>query len=187
MSAPANAGSHRPFLLLLLSALVGLAVGGAVASGIFLFVLKEQDKRHRAELAALTPKIEGGQLKEWEFPDAEHLRGGSVGEVFAAADYATSKPFEEVWTYYAKKVGYEQEYKANLTYGASTFSFGSDSRQYQIQILNSTNEPGFAKGRRPSAKSATLMRRGAGGNVTVFISRAKDEDKTYFTLIVEGK
>jgi len=122
---------------------------------------------------------EGGELKEWEFPDAESHRTSSVGTVFAA-DYATSKPFEEVWAYYAKKIGHKQAYKPNQTYGGG-------AGQYQIQILNSLNDPAVAKASRPSAKSATLIRRGAGRNVTVFISHAKDEDKTYFTLIVEGK
>jgi hypothetical protein len=126
----------------------------------------------------------GGQLNEWEFPDAEsHRAVGTRGNV-SAADYATSKPFEEVWAYYAKKIGYKQEYQPNLTFGGTYFG---GTGQYRIQILNSTNDPVVAKARRPSAKSATLIRRGAGGNVTVFVSRAKDEDKTYFTLIVEEK
>src|SRR5258706_3984976 len=114
-----------------------------------------------------TPNSEnGGQLKKWEFPEAEQLRGGKVGDVFSA-DYGTSKSFEEVWTYYAKKVGYKQEYQPNLTHGESVGS--NDGGEYQIQILNSTNDPAIAKARRPTAKSATLMRRGAGRNVTVFI------------------
>jgi hypothetical protein len=122
----------------------------------------------------------GGQLNEWEFPDAESHRTGNPGNGLVAADYATSKPFEEVWAYYAKKIGYKKGYKPNLTHGGG-------AGQHLIQILNSTNDPAVAKARRPSAKSATLIRRGAGGNVTIFISRAKDEDKTYFTLIVEEK
>jgi hypothetical protein len=97
-----------------------------------------------------------------------------------AADYATAKPFEEVWAYYAKKIGYAEEYKPNLTHAGG-------AGQHLIMILNSTNDPAVAQARRPSAKSATLIRRGADGNVTVFISRAKDEGKTYFTLIVEEK
>lgn len=132
---------------------------------------------------AKTAEVEG-PLKEWKAPDAEYLRGGKTGEVFAA-DYAISKSFEEVWTYYAKRIGYKEEYKPNLTFGGADFS--SDRGKYQIQILNSTNDPAVAKAMRPSAKSATLIRRGAGGNVTIFISRAKDEDKTYVTLIVDGK
>src|SRR5262245_37547965 len=67
------------------------------------------------------------QLKEWEFPDAESHRSGTAGGVFAA-DYATSKPFEEVWTYYAKKLGYKQEYKPNLSYAGSGFEFGTGKR-----------------------------------------------------------
>ncbi len=106
--------------------------------------------------------------EEWEFPDADHLRAGTVGGFFAA-DYAVSKPFEEVWTYYAKKLGYEEEYKPNLSYGGNSFS--SNSPGYLIQILNSTNDPGVAKVHRPSTKSATLIRRHAGGTVTIVISR----------------
>jgi hypothetical protein len=116
--------------------------------------------------------------KNWEFPDAVHHRGGKVGKLFAS-DYATPKPFDEVWTYYAKKIGYTKPYEPNLTYGGG-------AGQHEIQILNSTNDPAMAKARRPSAKSATLVRRGAGAGITVFISRATDEDKTYITLIVDG-
>jgi hypothetical protein len=122
----------------------------------------------------------GGQLDEWKFPDAESQRTGSPENGLVAADYATSKPFEKVWAYYAKKIGYEKEYKPNL-------AFGGGSGGHLIQILNSTNDPAGAKESRPTTKSATLIQRGEGGNVTIFISRAKDEDKTYFTLIVEEK
>lgn len=131
------------------------------------------------------PQLQGqqadkpGPVKDWEFPGAEHHRGAKVGKVFAS-DYATSKPFDEVWTHYAKKIGYTKAYEPNLTYAGG-------AGEYEIQILNSTNDPAVAKARRPSAKSATLIRRGAGGGITVFISRAADEDKTYITLIVEGK
>jgi hypothetical protein len=60
-----------------------------------------------AQLQGQQPKggEKPGPVKDWEFPDAEHHRGGNVGKVFAS-DYATSKPFDEVWTYYAKKIGY---------------------------------------------------------------------------------
>jgi hypothetical protein len=123
----------------------------------------------------------GGQLKDWEFPDAESHRSVRFPqEKVLAGDYATSKPFKEVWTYYAKKIGYKKDYEPNLACS------GGDG-QNEFVILNSTNDPAVAKARRPSATSATLIRRGPGGNVTVFISRAKDEDKTYFTLIVEKK
>jgi hypothetical protein len=122
----------------------------------------------------------GSQLNEWKFPGAESQRMGNPGNGLVAADYVTSKSFEEVWAYYAKKIGYEKEYRPNLTYGGGT-------GQYLIQILNSTDESAAGKARRPSTKSATLIRRGAGESVTVFVSRAKDEDKTYFTLIVEEK
>jgi hypothetical protein len=114
------------------------------------------------------------------FPDAESQRTGSPENGLVAADYATSKPFEEVWAYYAKKIGYEKEYKPNLAHGGG-------SGGHLIQILNSTNSPAGAKESRPTTKSATLIQRGEGGNVTIFISRAKDEDKTYFTVIVEEK
>ena len=93
--------------------------------------------------------------------------------------------FEDVWTYYAKKLGYEQEYKPNNASGSGSFS--SNSPGYQIQVLNSTNDPDVASAFRPTTKSATLIRRGGYGKVTIIISRAKDEEKTYFTLIVEGK
>jgi hypothetical protein len=129
------------------------------------------------------------QLKEWEFPGAESHRSSTTGGVFAA-DYATSKPFEEVWTYYAKKLGCNQEYKPNLTHAGSSSEFGTGRKTTNSTLIihNSTNDPGAARVRRPSAKSATLLRRGTDGrNVTIFISRAKDEDKTYFTLVLEGK
>ena len=109
---------------------------------------------------------------------------GRLGRSVASADYATSKPFKEVWTYYAKKLGYKDEYRTNLTYGKSS---SGGAGNYQIQILNSSDVPAARRVRRLNAKSATLIRRGVGGNVTIFISRAKDEDKTYFTLIVEGE
>jgi len=118
-------------------------------------------------------------LKDWEFPDAKHHRGGNVGSVFAS-DYSSPKTFDEVWTFYAKKIGYAEEYKPNL-------SFGGSSDRYSIQILNSTNDSAVAVSKRPSAKSATLLRRGAGESVTVFLSRAADEDKTYITLVVEDR
>jgi len=119
------------------------------------------------------PKV----LKEWEFPAAENHRGTSLGKVFVS-DHGASKPFEEVWTHYAKKIGYTKKYEPNLTHSGG-------AGQYEIQILNSTNDPGVT--RRPSTKSATLIRRGGGESITVFMSRAKDEEKTYITLIVEGK
>lgn len=122
--------------------------------------------------------------EQWEFPDAERHRANIVGDVFAA-DYATAKSFEDVWNYYAKKLGYEQEYRPNDQSGITSFS--SDSPGEQIQVLNSTNNPAVAKARRPTTKSSTLIRRGGYGKVTVIVSHAKDEEKTYFTLIVEGK
>jgi eukaryotic-like serine/threonine-protein kinase len=138
---------------------------------------------HANNLAAQL-QSQPAKTEEWECPGADRLRTSNVGDVFAA-DYVTLKPFEDVWTYYAKKLGYGQEYLPNLTYGSNSFS--SDSGPYRIQILNSTNDPAVAKSLRPSTKSATLIRRGAYGKVTIIISRAKDEEKTYFTLIVEGK
>jgi hypothetical protein len=66
-----------------------------------------------------------------------------------------------------------------------TYSEGAGRQE--IINLNSTNDPVVAKAMRPTAKSATLIRRGAGRSVTVFISRAKDENKTYFALIIEVK
>ena len=134
-----------------------------------------------AQLQGQQPKEaeKRGPVKDWEFPAAEFHRGGNAGNVFAS-DYATPTPFDEVWTYYAKKIGYMGVYKPNLTHSGG-------AGQYEIQILNSTNDPAVARARRPSAKSATLIRRGAGEGITVFISRAADEDRTYITLIVEGK
>ncbi|HEV3387201.1 MAG TPA: hypothetical protein VG097_20445, partial [Gemmata sp.] len=143
-------------------------------------------KRQEGYVNALAKQLETQPAKseEWEFPDADRLRASNIGDVFAA-DYTASKPFEDVWTYYAKKLGFDQKYNSNLTFGSNSFS--SDSGRYQIQILNSTNDPGVASARRPTTKSATLIRRGGYGKVTIIISRAKDEEKTYFTLIVEGK
>lgn len=127
------------------------------------------------QLAKAADKV--GLLKDWEFSEeVESLRKSRVGKV-EAADFATSRPFEEVWTYYAKKFNYQEGYKPNHTHG------GADG-QSQVQILNSAPVGGAG---RPSTTSAALIRRGSGENVTVFISRAKDEDETFFTLIVEGK
>jgi len=161
--------------------LIALMAG---VSGTTWGLVKAHKQEQRAIAYAGQLRTQPAKTEEWEFPDADQLRDGNLGEVFAA-DYATSKPFEDVWTYYAKKFGYQQEYKPNLTYGGRSFS--SDSPKCLIQILNSTNDPAMAKALRPSSKSATLIRRGADGNVTISISRAKDEEKTYFTLIVEGK
>jgi hypothetical protein len=164
-----RSGYFTPFLLFVAGLGLGIAFAGPLRS-------------QPAKAPKTTAPETGGQLDEWKFPDAEsHRSNGKAGNVFVA-DYATPKPFEEVWAYYAKKIGCKEKYKPNLSFGGIYFA-GTD--QYQIQILNSTNDPAVAKARRPSAKSATLIRRGAGGNVTVFVSRAKDEDKTHFTLIVE--
>jgi hypothetical protein len=122
----------------------------------------------------------GGPLKEWEFPDAESHRNGAVGNVHAG-DYATSKSFEEVWTYYAKKMGYKGKYIPNEQFSGGTADGGSA----EIMFMNSTDMTSTAS--RPKVTSSTLIRRGSGASVTVFLSRGKDEDKTYITLIVERK
>src|SRR5687767_14049894 len=59
MSAPANTVSQKPILPFLLGALIGIALGGAVASGIFLVVLNVQRSRHQAEVAELTVQLSG--------------------------------------------------------------------------------------------------------------------------------
>ena len=123
-----------------------------------------------------------GPPKEWEFPDAESHRRSSAGNVHAG-DYATSKSFEEVWTYYAKKTGCKEKYQPNGVIAGGT----AESKGAEIQILNSTDDPMVANANRPKVTTSTLIRRGSGANVTVFLSRGKDEDKTYITLIVEGK
>ena len=124
------------------------------------------------------------RTEEWEFPDADHLREGNHGGLFAA-DYATTRPFEDVWTYYAKKLGYEQEYKQNLTYGSNSFS--SDSSKCQVQILNSTNDPAVAKAAPPEHKVGNPHPARCRWHRHDCDFCAKDEEKTYFTLIVEGK
>ena len=60
------------------------------------------------------------QLNEWIFAGAESQRTGNPGNGLVAADCVSSKPFEEVWAHYAKKIGYEKEYRPNLTYGGGT-------------------------------------------------------------------
>jgi serine/threonine protein kinase len=161
-------------LFTLVAGLIGTTLGIVLA------------KRQEGYVNALARQLETqpAKTKEWEFPDAERHRNSNIGDVFAA-DYASSKPFEDVWIYYAKKLGFEETYNPNLTFGSN--SFHSNSGQYQIQILNSTNDPAAASALRPTTKSATLIRRGTDGKVTIIISRAKDEEKTYFTLIVDGK
>jgi eukaryotic-like serine/threonine-protein kinase len=165
------------------ASLVMLALlAGVIGTTLGIVEAKNQELYANALRGQL--RSEPAKPEEWEFPGAERHRASIAGDVYAA-DYATSKPFEEVWTYYAKKLGYEHEYTQNDISGMSSFS--SDSGPYHIQILNSATDPGVARAFRPITKSATLIRRGGYGKVTIIISRAKDEEKTYFTLIVDGK
>ena len=122
-------------------------------------------------------------LKDWEFPGAEQHRLSIVPGTVSAADYTSPKTFEDVWTYYAKKIGYNGKYEPNGQIAGGT----EEAKGAEILILNSTGDPRVARSSRPKVTAATLIRRGSGANVTVFLSRGKDEDKTHITLVVEGK
>jgi hypothetical protein len=76
--------------------------------------------------------------EEWEYPGADLQRSTTVGDVYAA-DYSIPKPFEDVWYYYAKKLGYEKEYIPNQSTGFT--SFDSTMGGYQLHILNSFRNP----------------------------------------------
>lgn len=126
--------------------------------------------------------VKSNELKEWEFPGAESLgsvRALRTGTVLVSAEYKVDKPFKEVWRFYAKKFGSKRDYTPTSQSSGEGYA-DSQGKQFTVQILSSGSE-------RAGILSSTLVRRDERKSVAVHISRGKDEENTYFTLIIQSR
>ena len=99
-------------------------------------------------------------------------------------DYTVADSFDKVWEFYAKKLGTGLK---SYSPGLGTSGGGTDANdEYSVTVMTSDDRPEIPKSR-PEVKCATLARHTAHATVTVFVSRAKAEDKTYFNLVVARK
>jgi hypothetical protein len=139
-------------------------------------------------------------LSDWEYPQAKalsQLKGGSAeakrsghpdAGTFLPELYASSTPdgLEAVWSHYAKLAGIDpKEFKPGESSGKTEFAFAIGAGGPSASIggaMYYTGDP-----TRPAVRSATIVAPRPGYTATVFITRARDEDRTHVTIVVEKK
>src|SRR4051794_6136843 len=88
---------------------------------------------------------------EWQPPDAKS-GSSTTSKTLAGTHYSTSQHLDEVWAYYAQKLGIKEKESPPVSYGSSISGSGGT---VEISIL-STKENGAA------TRAATLVRRTEG-------------------------
>jgi hypothetical protein len=107
--------------------------------------------------------------QDWAYPGAKGVASGVSDQMLASRVYVTPRPFEDVWRYYAQKVGYQSDVKK----AAPPASVAPGGKNREVSVQNSFREDG---------KSSSFNISGDDGTVVIFIRRSKADKATRITI-----
>ena len=108
---------------------------------------------------------------KWQYPGSKSIAGGTTSGLHSG-ESRTPDPYEKVWEYYAKKVGYPGAFRADaLDVGSECTTSPCTAR-----AVTSANVPGL--------RSATFAFKGAEGGVVVTVRRADSAALTTIQLTI---
>jgi len=109
----------------------------------------------------------------WQVPSATVVSGGFTAGLYHTS-FLSSKPYLEVWEFYAKRVGFPSKYKADARAVESDCS--SRPEACSARAVESHNSDRI--------RSATFAHRGPEGGVVASVSRADSEKQTHIQLTI---
>jgi hypothetical protein len=134
--------ANRTLLAIVLSALGGLAVGGALVSGILLFVLNEQRKRYQAEVETLQAEVERLTLPQTAADGLARLATSGLNAVVGSSAPG-SQP--QVDSEEAKALEFGKAFVADLENNRLASAYRSTSASFQKQTERKAFDEMIAK------------------------------------------
>jgi len=128
-------------------------------------------------------KISEQAAADWVPPQGKKL-SSSTSNHLVVQEFASPRALAEIWSFYASELGLEDKtFQTGLmaSHGTGDYLF----------IIHNSIRGKYATdddpGNRYTVQTANLVRRGKGLQVTVLMSRGKDEKYTYVNVILESR